>query len=197
MTQQFSSYGEMVEQVIKTCGPDIRLATILGLGKPNRLINALYDAVKGRDDLSLTIYTALSLNPPEASSDLESRFLTPFIERLYGKNFPRLKYADDMKAGRLPDNIHVEEFYTQPGSYVKSPQGQQNYNSLNYTEVADALSTKGINVVFQRVASKESGRYSLSSNTDLTQDVLERIHQAGQPRPYCVAEVDRNLPWVG
>ena len=197
MTQQFSSYGEMVEQVIKTCGPDIRLATILGLGKPNRLINALYDAVKGRDDLSLTIYTALSLNPPEASSDLESRFLTPFIERLYGKNFPRLKYADDMKAGRLPDNIHVEEFYTQPGSYVKSPQGQQNYNSLNYTEVADALSTKDINVVFQRVASKESGRYSLSSNTDLTQDVLERIHQAGQPRPYCVAEVDRNLPWVG
>lgn len=197
MTQQFTSYDRVVEQVIKTCGPDIRLAAILGLGKPNRLINALYDAVKNRSDLSLTIFTALSLNPPEPSSDLESRFLTPFVERLYGKNFPRLKYADDMKAGRLPDNIHVEEFYTQPGSYVKSPQGQQNYNSLNYTEVADALSTKDINVVFQRVASKESGRYSLSSNTDLTHDVLERIHQAGQPRPYCVAEVDRNLPWVG
>lgn len=197
MTQQFTSYDDMVAQVIETCGPDIRLATILGLGKPNRLINALYDTVKDRSDLSLTIFTALSLNPPEPASDLESRFLTPFVERLYGKDFPRLKYADDMKAGKLPGNIHVEEFYTQPGSYVKSAQGQQNYNSLNYTEVADALSTKGINVVFQRVSANDSGEYSLSSNTDLTQDVLDRIQQAGQPRPFCVGEVDHNLPWVG
>ncbi len=197
MTEQFTSYDDMVAQVITTCGPDIRLATILGLGKPNRLINALYDTVKDRSDLSLTIFTALSLNPPEPSSDLESRFLTPFVERLYGKDFPRLKYADDMKAGRLPENIHVEEFYTQPGSYVKSAQGQQNYNSLNYTEVADALSTKGINVVFQRVSVNETGHYSLSSNTDLTQDVLDRIQQSGQPRPLCVGEVDHNLPWVG
>ena len=197
MTEQFTSYDDMVAQVITTCGPDIRLATILGLGKPNRLINALYDTVKGRSDLSLTIFTALSLNPPEPSSDLETRFLTPFVQRLYGKDFPRLKYADDMKAGRLPENIHVEEFYTQPGSYVKSAQGQQNYNSLNYTEVADALSTKGINVVFQRVSVNETGHYSLSSNTDLTQDVLDRIQQAGQPRPFCVGEVDHNLPWVG
>ncbi|HCG80411.1 MAG TPA: acetyl-CoA hydrolase, partial [Oceanospirillales bacterium] len=95
MTQQFTSYDDMVAQVIETCGPDIRLATILGLGKPNRLINALYDTVKDRSDLSLTIFTALSLNPPEPASDLESRFLTPFVERLYGKDFPRLKYADD------------------------------------------------------------------------------------------------------
>ena len=87
-----------------------------------------------------------------------------------------------------PFNIHVEEFYTQPGSYVKSAQGQQNYNSLNYTEVADALSTKGINVVFQRVSANDSGEYSLSSNTDLTQDVLDRIQQAGQPRPFCVGD---------
>ena len=56
MTQQFTSYDDMVAQVIETCGPDIRLATILGLGKPNRLINALYDTVKDRSDLSLTIF---------------------------------------------------------------------------------------------------------------------------------------------
>ena len=62
MTQQFTSFDDMVAQVIETCGPDIRLATILGLGKPNRLINALYDTVKDRSDLSLTIFTALSLN---------------------------------------------------------------------------------------------------------------------------------------
>jgi len=201
MTTHFDSYDAMVSQVIETCGPDIRVACILGIGKPNRLINALYDEVERRTDLTLTIFTALSLNPPTASSDLEARFLTPFAERIYGKNFPRLKYADAMKAGKLPSNIHVEEFYTQPGSYLNSPQGQQNYSSLNYTEVADALATKHLNLVFQRVAEKageeSDAGFSLSSNTDLTQDVLEQIERAGQPRPYCVAETDINLPWVG
>lgn len=191
------TYSEVVSKVIETCGPDIRLATILGIGKPNRLINALYDEVAARSDLSLTIFTALSLNPPTASSDLESRFITPFVKRLYGSDFPRLKYADDMAADRLPENIHVEEFYTQPGAYLRSSQGQQNYNSLNYTEVADALATKDINLVFQRVAADQNGSLSLSSNTDLTQDVLDRIAQSNKSRPYCVAEIDQNLPWVG
>ncbi len=101
------TYSEVVSKVIETCGPDIRLATILGIGKPNRLINALYDEVAARSDLSLTVFTALSLNPPTASSDLESRFITPFVKRLYGSDFPRLKYADDMAADRLPDNIQA------------------------------------------------------------------------------------------
>jgi hypothetical protein len=92
----------VVERILAAGGSDVAIATPLGLGKPNRLLNAIYGRFVGDPSRRLTIYTALSLDPPEPGSDLERRFLAPFLARQFGERYPRLQYVIDLKANRLP-----------------------------------------------------------------------------------------------
>lgn len=192
----FSDLAEATEFILAQCPSAIRMATPLGLGKPHRLINALYDRVVLTPERPLNIYTALSLNPPEGQSTLEKRFLEPFTERLYGAAFPRLHYVDDRVQGRLPKHIRIEEFYMQSGALLQTPSAQAHYASLNYTRVPKALAQRDLNLILQKIASNGSGRYSLSCNTDLTQDTLDEIERLGLPRPLVIGEIDPQLPYL-
>ena len=193
-----STLESIVAAILSRIDGDLRIATPLGLGKPNRLLNALYDACVSNSSRRLQLYTALSLSPPKGSSLLETRFLGPFVERVYGNDYPRLRYEDAVKRDALPAHIEVEEFYFQSGALLNSTQAQRRYASLNYTYVAEALADRQINCIVQRVAAREGdSRLSLSSNTDLTTDTLKAIERAGLPRPLMVAEVDPMLPWLG
>ena len=193
-----STLESTVAAILSRIDGDLRIATPLGLGKPNRLLNALYDACVSNSSRRLQLYTALSLSPPKGSSLLETRFLGPFVERVYGNDYPRLRYEDAVKRDALPAHIEVEEFYFQSGALLNSTQAQRRYASLNYTYVAEALADRQINCIVQRVAAREGdSRLSLSSNTDLTTDTLKAIERAGLPRPLMVAEVDPMLPWLG
>ena len=193
-----STLDSTVAAILSRIDGDLRIATPLGLGKPNRLLNALYDACVSNSSRRLQLYTALSLSPPKGSSLLETRFLGPFVERVYGNDYPRLRYEDAVKRDALPAHIEVEEFYFQSGALLNSTQAQRRYASLNYTYVAEALADRQINCIVQRVAACEGdSRLSLSSNTDLTTDTLKAIERAGLPRPLMVAEVDPMLPWLG
>ena len=152
---------------------------LLALGKPRRLLNALYARVAADPARQLHVYTALSLDPPRGRSDLERRFLDPLVARLYGDDFPRLAYVAAQKRDALPAHVEVEEFYLQSGALLGSTQAQRRYASLNYTHVARALADRGVNLVLQKVASNADGtRLSLSSNTDLTFDTLDAIAAA-------------------
>ena len=110
----------------------IRLATPLGLGKPNQLLNAVYLRVKNDPTYKLDIYTALSLDIPEAKNELEERFLKPFLERQWGKDYPRLEYLKDLKQNNMPPHINLHEFYFTAGSFKDTPYMQQKYLSINY-----------------------------------------------------------------
>ena len=193
-----STLDSTVAAILSRIDGDLRIATPLGLGKPNRLLNALYDACVSNSSRRLQLYTALSLSPPKGSSLLETRFLGPFVERIYGNDYPRLHYEDAVKRDAMPAHIELEEFYFQSGALLNSTQAQRRYASLNYTYVAEALADRQINCIVQRVAAREGdSRLSLSSNTDLTTDTLKAIERAGLPRPLMVAEVDPMLPWLG
>ena len=193
-----STLDSTVAAILSRIDGDLRIATPLGLGKPNHLLNALYDACVSHSSRRLQLYTALSLSPPKGSSLLETRFLGPFVERIYGNDYPRLHYDDAVKRDALPAHIELEEFYFQSGALLNSTQAQRRYASLNYTYVAEALADRQINCIVQRVAAREGdSRLSLSSNTDLTTDTLKAIERAGLPRPLMVAEVDPMLPWLG
>lgn len=187
-----------VADILSRVEGDLHIATPLGLGKPNRLLNVLYNRCVADSARALNLYTALSLDPPKGSSFLEKRFIGPMVERLYGDDYPRLDYVEAIKRDDLPEHVRVEEFYIQSGALLHSKQAQRYYASLNYTYVADALADRGVNCVVQRVAARDGDRrLSLSSNTDLTTDTLAAIARAGLPRPLMVAEIDPMLPWIG
>lgn len=176
----------------------LRIGAPLALGKPHRLLNALYARIEHDPARPLQLYTALSLDPPRASGNgLEARFMRPFVARHYG-DFPRLVYADAIARDALPAHIQVEEFYMQSGALLGSSQAQRWYTSLNYTHAAEAVAQRAPQVIVQKVAAREGAtQLSLSCNNDITQDTLDAIKARGLPRPLLIAEVDPQLPWLG
>lgn len=177
-------------------GP-LRIGAPLGLGKPHRLLNALYARAEADASRPFHLYTALSLDPPGGGNGLEGRFVRPFAQRHFGEDFPRLAYVQALKRNALPAHIEIEEFYLQSGAMLGSAPVQRRYASLNYTHVARALADRGLNAIVQRVARSPDGRrLSLSCNTDLTFDTVDAVTARGLPRPLLIAEVDPELPWL-
>jgi acyl-CoA hydrolase len=196
-TISLNSLEQILKILFEKTGNYTVLAAPLGLGKPHRLLNAIYETVEKNTSAQLEIYTALSLTTPKASGDLEKRFLQPFLDRHFGPDFPNLLYAVAQRKNKLPTNIKVQEFYLQSGAYLQSSQAQQSYASLNYTHVARSVAEKNINVIVHKVAKSPDGlRLSLSCNPDLTFDLLDEIARLGKPRPLMIAEIDPHLPWL-
>ena len=181
--QRVASIEEAVARIGAHAGMTWRVAAPLGLGKPNRLLNAMVAAAQAQPALNLHLYTALSLARPAAASDLERRFVAPFSARHFGADYPDLAYVELRRQGQLPPNVRVSEFYLQSGSLLDCAPAQRDYASLNYTHVARDLADVGINVVVQLVARRAGTgrvRYSLASNPDVTQDLLDAMASAGQ-----------------
>ncbi|HEY6986488.1 MAG TPA: acetyl-CoA hydrolase/transferase C-terminal domain-containing protein [Rhodanobacteraceae bacterium] len=190
----------LVDRILAQATDHIAIAAPLGLGKPNHLLNAIYRRFKADASRRLTIYTALSLDIPAPGSDLERRFLAPFLARQFG-DYPRLEYVIDLKAKRLPANIRIQEFYFQSGAMLHVPRAQRDYASINYTQVARDLADGGdLHAIVQLIARRGEGadaRYSLSCNPDVTLDVLDAIAAAGGRRPLLIGVVHPDLPFLG
>ena len=195
---RFDSLDDAVEFLYQRVSGALHVGAPLGLGKPHRLLNALYQRAERETSRRLHLYTALSLDPPGAGKGLEARFLRPFAQRHFGDDFPRLAYVQALKRNALPAHMEVEEFYLQSGALLHAQAAQRRYASLNYTHVARALADRGVNAVVQKVAADPSGsgRLSLSCNTDLTFDAVDAIVARRLPRPLLIAEVDPLLPWL-
>jgi acyl-CoA hydrolase len=187
------------EAIVDRAGQDIALAIPIGVGKPVALVNALYRLAEADKRLRLRIFTGLSLVRPPYRTSLERRFVEPLLERLFG-NYPDLDYAMALRGGGLPSNIEVTEFFMQAGAWLANAQMQRSYTSLNYSQVAKHLERIGTNVFGQLVAPHPQGgaRISLSSNTDITLDMIpyiQRRRTAGQP-PALAVEMNANLPYM-
>jgi len=191
-----------VDRVIERVGKTIILGLPLGLGKPVRFVNALYQRAQNDPELKLHIVTALSLLAPEGGSSLEKRFMGPFAKRLYG-DIPELAYARDVARNSLPANVTVSEFFFKAGSYLGNADQQRSYVCTNYTHAVRDLMAQGVNVVGQMMAPGEPcglpGQLSFSCNPDLSLDILPllREREAGGTPVAMVAEVNRYLPWFG
>jgi acyl-CoA hydrolase len=198
MIQSLQDLHAATDLILQRVAGPLRVGAPLGLGKPHRLLNALYARVAADPSRPMQLYTALSLDPPGKAAGLEGRFLGPFARRHFGEDFPRLAYVEAMRRDALPAHIQVEEFYMQSGAMLSSRQAQRAYTSLNYTMAADGVAMRAPNLVVQKVAREPGGtRLSLSCNNDLTQDLLDAIARRSLPRPLMVAEVDPALPWIG
>jgi len=195
---RFERAEECVEEAIRKVGKEIVLGIPLGLGKPNHLVNAFYRRARAEEGIRLRILTALTLERPSGSSELERRFLEPFVRRVFG-DYPDLEYALDIRRGELPPNVELCEFFHKPGGFLNVAGVQQNYISTNFTFAARDIVDNGVNVLCQLVGRREDGRgttrYSLSCNSDVSLDVLERLDRK-QRKYVSIAQVNPNLPFM-
>ncbi|MFY1665972.1 acetyl-CoA hydrolase/transferase C-terminal domain-containing protein [Pseudomonas sp. Pseu.R1] len=193
------SIEQAVDHVLAELPNHIRMGMPLGLGKPNRFANALYNRIKSLPDRQLTIYTALCLGRPKAGDGLQGRFLEPFLERVFG-DYPELDFLTDLHKSNLPLNVHVEQFFMQPGSLLGSVQAQQDYVSSNYSHAARDINASGVNLIAQLVGhdTDRPDTLSLSCNPDITLDLLpmlEKRRAAGEP-VLVLGHVHADLPYM-
>ncbi len=196
---QSSSIDQAVAHVIARLPTHIHMGIPLGLGKPNRFVNALYERIKQMPERQLTIYTALSLGRPPTGDGLQGRFLQPFLDRVFD-DYPELEFLADLHRDSLPANIRVQQFFMQPGSLLNSAPAQHDYISSNYSHAARDINAGGLNLVAQLVARDEQrpGRLSLSCNPDVTLDLLPMIakRRAAGETVLMLGQVHADLPYM-
>src|SRR5262245_7925029 len=187
------------EAIVDRVGRDVVLAIPIGVGKPVTLVNALYRLAEADRRLRLRIFTGLSLVRPSYRSSLEQRFIAPLLDRLFA-SYPDLDYTKALRRRGLPPNIEVTEFFLQAGAWLSNLCVQRSYTALNYSHVARHLARIGTNAFAQLVAphAQVHGRISLSSNTDVTLDMLPYIveRRAAGRSPAVAVEINANLPYM-
>src|ERR1700676_4848099 len=192
----FESADRLADAIIARVGRQIVLAMPLGLGKANHVANALFARAAADPSIRLRIFTALTLEKPRPSSELERRFIGPIAQRCFG-GYPDLAYAVALREG-LPVNVEVDEFFFQAGTRLHIPAAQQSYISANYTHALGAVLQRGVNVVGQLVAKRVrdgATRYSLSCNPDITLDLLAK-RQSKEADFLFVGQVNSELPFM-
>lgn len=195
--ETFSDPLRLADAIVEKVGKTVVLALPLGLGKANHVANALFAKAVNDPSLRLTIFTALTLEPPRARSELEHRFLDPIAQRLFA-GYPPLDYATAIRKGAVPPNITVNEFFLQAGQWLGSPYAQQHYISANYTHALHYVLDRGVNVVAQLLAHRAAEAphpYSLACNPDLTLDLLA-LRRAGRADFLFVGQANSQLPFM-
>jgi len=196
----YQSVEKCVDDVIKRVGKNIVLGMPLGLGKANHVANEIYRRVKQDPGMNLTIITALSLERPTPTTELERRFIEPFIERVFG-GYVDLEYVKALRKGALPSNVEVKEFYTKAGAFLKIPHVQQNYISSNYTHAYRDILINEVNVVAQIVCKgtiDSKTYFSTSCNPEVTLDVVDgmrNLEKAGK-KIAIIAQINQSLPFM-
>jgi acyl-CoA hydrolase len=193
----FDDPARLADAIVEKVGKRIVLAMPLGLGKASHIANALYDKAAADPSLNLTIFTALTLEPPRAKNELEHRFLDPVAQRVFA-GYPALHYAAAIHKGEVPPNVEINEFFFEAGQWLGSPYAQQHYISANYTHALRYVLDRGVNVVGQLVAhrAEEAAHpYSLSCNPDLTCDLLKLRREGRADFLFC-GQTNSELPFL-
>lgn len=186
-----------VDKAIATVGKDLVLGAPLGLGKPVQLMNAFYRRAVADPSVSLHIFTALCLEVPKPGSHIEANLAGPILKRLFG-DYEELDFLQPLRDGSLPDNIRISELYFKAGSMKHLPIAQQNYISSNYTNIVRDMFGVGVNVLVQLVAARDTPdglSLSLSSNPDLTLEIMDRVSEHDKPF-MLLAQTHDDLPFM-
>jgi acyl-CoA hydrolase len=198
--ESFTQVGACVDEIIRKVGKKIVMSMPLGLGKSAHLANELYRRAKKDPTLELVIASALSLEKPRWSNDLERRMLEPIVDRIWN-GVPDFDYMMDLRRGVLPSNVTIREFFCKAGGYVGNSHAQQEYVSSNYTHIVRDLVGAGINVFIHIVAKQEiDGEtfYSDSCNSDVCNELLDAMEpkiREGIPFVH-VGHVNGELPFM-
>lgn len=186
---------EAVDHIVGRLGPELIVGTPLGIGKPLRLLDAIYRRAGTDRSLRVHFLTALTLGPPGVGSDLERRLLQPILDRIEGLQLEPA-WMEDLRRDQIPENVRVSEFFLTPGRFLGIGHSQRWHLHSNYTDVVRDTFDQGVNVIAQELAIDASGRLSLASNPDVTLDLLGHMRLMQRPA-LMVGVVNHRLPFTG
>ncbi|MBF0204731.1 MAG: hypothetical protein HQK67_10560, partial [Desulfamplus sp.] len=200
LPEYYSDVEKCVDDLIAKVGKTIVLAAPLALAKPNHIINALYRRTKLDQTLHFTLLTAVSLEKPTWSSELEKRFMKPLVERIW-EDFPDLEYVLDMRKKQTPPNFVLMEFFNKAAGWMSSAHAAQHYLGSNYTHAIRDAVINGCNVLAQLVAKKEiDGEtfFSMSSNPDTHLDGGRMLKEArvNGKKVAVIAQIHNDMPFM-
>lgn len=196
----FADVAACVEATLAHVGKRVVLCAAIGAGKPVALVNEFWRRAVADSSIDLTIITGLTLSKPRGKSELERRLVAPMAARIFGDG-PDPAWLEPLHASALPANVHVHEFFLEPGAWLGSALAQQSYASINYTHVARTVAAAGANVVVQQIALRphaDGGRASLGTNPDVTIDLLPMLDErrrAGRPFAF-IGQVNDHMPFM-
>ncbi|ACL01854.1 acetyl-CoA hydrolase/transferase C-terminal domain-containing protein [Desulfatibacillum aliphaticivorans] len=197
----YDDVEKCADDIIRIMGKRVNFAMPLALGKSYHLTNELYRRAKEDPEIQLTFVTALALEKPTWSSDLEKRLVKPMRERIW-KGVPDFDYVLDMRKNALPKNVVVTEFFFKAGSYNNVPMAQQNHSSSNYTHaIRDITNCFDTLVACQCVCKGEiDGEtvYSNSCNSDLAYEIYPSKLEAERmgKKVIYIGHVNDTLPFM-
>ncbi|HKJ65184.1 MAG TPA: acetyl-CoA hydrolase/transferase C-terminal domain-containing protein [Desulfopila sp.] len=190
-----------VDDVLKYMdGEVINFAMTLALGKPVLFVNELYRRAKEDSTIKLNIITALALERPKGRSEIEKRFMGPLAERIF-QGTPEFDYMRDLRAGEMPENVEIYEFFNKAGGYMQTPAAQRNHLNSNYTHVVRDAMDFGCNVFGQLISCREvDGKmmYSMGCNTDICIEAITEMHKirANGGKVAMIGEANENMPFM-
>ncbi|SLM29275.1 putative acetyl-CoA hydrolase (Acetyl-CoA hydrolase/transferase family protein) [Desulfamplus magnetovallimortis] len=199
--EYYSDVEKCIDDLIANVGKKIVMAAPLALAKPCHLINALYLRAKQDPTIQFTLITAVSLEKPTWSSELERRFMQPLVERIW-EDFPDFQYVLDMRKNKTPPNFTLVEFFNKAAGWMGNSHAAQNYLGSNYTHAIRDAFINGCNVICQLVAQKEiDGKlmYSMGSNPDTHYDgghFLRELRAREGKKNAIIAQVHPDMPFM-
>lgn len=196
----YNDVKKSVDDVLDYMGNDINFAMTLALGKPILFINELYRRAKEDPSIKLNIVTALALERPRMKSEIERRFMGPLVERVF-EGTPEFEYMFDFRAGKLPKNVGIYEFFNKAGGYMQTPEAQRNHLNSNYTHVVRDAMDFGCNVFGQLIGCRKiNGKmmYSMGCNTDICIEALDAMHAVREKggKVAIIGEVNTQMPFM-
>ncbi len=107
----------------------------------------------------------------------------------------------DFRAGKLPNNVEIFEFFNKAGGYMGNCEAQQNHMNSNYTHVIRDAVDFGVNVYGQLLACREENgkkMYSMACNTDISIEAVKEFKKlrAMGRTGMLVAEVNSCMPFM-
>ena len=193
----YNDLEQCVEALLGKVGKKVVIAG--GFGRPTHIFNELYRRAEADPDIALTIITGASFSRPRGSSDLEKRFLDPFVARVFG-NLPDLDYVRPYLKGQLPKNVEVVEVFLQAGGFLNNSHAQQNYVYSNFTHWLRDMVEQGCNVFGQMTCKRMIDNelaFSMSGDA-YALDILPRLktlRESGK-KVAVIGQVNDELPFM-
>lgn len=195
--EHYSDLEQCVEALLGKVGKKVVMAG--GFGRPPHIFNELFRRAQADPSIQLTLITGASFSRPRGKSDLEKRFIKPFVDRVFG-DLPDLAYVAPYQKGELPDNIEIVEVFLQAGAFLSNRHAQQNFVYSNFSHWLRDMIEQGCNVFSQmtcrRIVDGEL-MYSMSGDA-YALDILPRLQELRDQgkKVAVIGQVNNNLPFM-